>query len=104
MQTTNFSNSKGVLKQNQLEALKSLSMLLLREINSLEETEAILENKIKRGSPISLNEELERIEAKIIRCALIRTMGVQIKAAKLLGMKFSTLNTKIKRYKIELDR
>jgi len=36
MQSNNFSSSEGILKQNQLEALKSLSLLLVREINSLE--------------------------------------------------------------------
>lgn len=102
MQSNNFSSSEGILKQNQLEALKSLSLLLVREINSLEETQATLEKEIEGEKPICLFEELQCFEANMIRCALIRSMGKQRTAAKLLGMKETTLNMKIKRYKIDL--
>ena len=102
MQFNDFSGNEGVLKRNQLEALKSLSMLLVREINSLEETETALENKIQSENSICLNCEMERIELKIIRAALIRSMGNQTRAAQLLGIKITTLNAKIKRYKIDL--
>ncbi|MDQ3063411.1 MAG: hypothetical protein M3R14_11225 [Acidobacteriota bacterium] len=102
MQSNNFGSSEGILKQNQLEALKSLSLLLVREINSLEETSATLEKEIEDEKPISLFEELRHFEVKMIRCALIRSMGKQTKAAKLLGLKVTTLNVKIKRYKIDL--
>jgi len=102
MQFNNFGNSEGILKQNQLEALKSLSMLLVREINSLEETEMSLEREIESEKPICLPRQIERFEAHMIRCALIRSMGKQTKAAKLLGMKVTTLNMKIKRHRIDL--
>ena len=102
MQSNNFANSEEILKRNQLEALKSLSMLLVREINSLDQTEEILEKEIERENPICLYQELERIEAKMIRCALIRSMGNQTKASQLLGIKTTTLNAKIKRHKIDL--
>lgn len=59
MQSNNFSSSEGILKQNQLEALKSLSLLLVREINSLEETQATLEKEIEGEKPICLFEELQ---------------------------------------------
>lgn len=102
VQSNNFSSSEGILKQNQLEALKSLSMLLVREINSLEETEMSLEREIESEKPICLLREIGRFEARMIRCALIRSMGKQTRAAKLLGMKVTTLNMKIKRYGIDL--
>jgi transcriptional regulator with GAF, ATPase, and Fis domain len=51
-----------------------------------------------------LDEILERFEKDLICIALIRTGGVQIKAARLLGVKLTTLNTKIKRFKIEVDK
>lgn len=102
MQSTNFGNSEGLLKQNQLEALKSLSQLLVREINSLDETQATLENEIESDKPISLLDELQRFEINMIRCALIRSMGNQTRAAKLLGLKITTLHAKINRYKIDL--
>lgn len=102
MQSNNFSSSEGIWKHNQLEALKSLSLLLVREINSLDETRETLEKEIENEKPICLLKELERFEAHMIRCALIRSMGKQTTAAKLLGLKITTLNTKIKRYKINL--
>lgn len=104
MQFNNSGSSEGILKQNQLEALKSLSLLLVREINSLEETQSALEKQIESKKPICLSREMERFEANMIRCALIRSMGNQTKAAALLGMKITTLNMKIKRYKLDLSK
>jgi transcriptional regulator with PAS, ATPase and Fis domain len=102
MQSNNFGSSEGILKQNQLEALKSLSLLLVREINSLDETQANLKKSLESEKPISLFKELQRFEANMIRCALIRSMGKQRTAAKLLGIKETTLSMKIKRFKIDL--
>lgn len=102
MQSNNFGNSEGILKQNQLEALKSLSQLLLREINSLDGMHATLMSEIGSDKPIKLLDEVQRFEANMIRCALIRSMGNQTRAAKLLGLKATTLHAKINRYKIEL--
>ena len=97
-----FSNSDSVLKQTQIEALKSISQLLVREISSLQVAQTDLKDELNEGKKISLAKELQRFEYDLIRCALIRTMGKQIEAAKLLGLKRSTLNEKIKRYGINL--
>lgn len=102
MQSNNFSNSEGILKQNQLEALKSLSHLLVREINSLDAMQTTLMSEIESDKPIKLLDEVQRFEANMIRCALIRSMGNQTRAAKLLGLKATTLHGKINRYKIDL--
>jgi DNA-binding NtrC family response regulator len=48
----------------------------------------------------SLSEEVRRLEIDLIRYALRRTGGHQGEAARLLGMKPTTLNSKIKRYHI----
>jgi len=101
-QFENFNVPEMVLKQNQLEALKSLSLLLVREINFLAEMQTTLEKEIESGKSIYLLEETQRFEANMIRCALIRSMGKQTAAAKLLGLKLTTLNMKIRRYKIDL--
>ncbi|HVE56740.1 MAG TPA: helix-turn-helix domain-containing protein [Pyrinomonadaceae bacterium] len=90
------------MKHNQFQALKSLSQLLLREINSLDGMQTTLKSEIENDKPISLLEELQRFEANMIRCALIRSMGNQTRAAKLLGLKITTLHGKIHRYKIDL--
>lgn len=49
---------------------------------------------------LSLNDEVERLEIRIICAALKLCQGVQIKAARLLGVKPTTLNSKLKRYGI----
>jgi transcriptional regulator with GAF, ATPase, and Fis domain len=85
--SNNFSVSELVLKHNQLKALKSLLALLVQEVNLLEQTQAAAGKQIEREKPICLLTELQRFESHMIRCALIRSMGRQTKAAKLLGLK-----------------
>jgi len=48
----------------------------------------------------SFAEEVSRFERSLICTALSKTGGHQIRAAKLLGIKPTTLNAKIKRYRI----
>jgi DNA-binding NtrC family response regulator len=79
-------------------ALKILAGSLVNRIDALEKE--IVEGKT---SPLDLREEVQRFEAELIRSALVRTGGRQRRAARLLGMKVTTLNTKIKRYRITLD-
>lgn len=49
---------------------------------------------------ISLYEEVRRYERQLICAALTHTMGHQLKAARLLGVKATTLNAKLKQYGI----
>ena len=97
------SKSQEVLQGSQFAALRSLSQLLLREIDSLKNTQVTLEQEIEEGMPINLAQEVQQFEIHMIRCALIRSMGRQNKAAHLLKMKITTLCEKIKRYGITLD-
>lgn len=75
--------------------MKILAESIMREIQSLE-TEDV------ENSPevLDLQAEVHRFEAELIRSALVRTQGRQRRAARLLGMKVTTLNAKIRRYKI----
>ena len=75
--------------------LKVLALTLLREIASAEDME-------EPNETIDLQAEVRRFETELIRSALIHTGGRQRQAARLLGTKVTTLNTKIKRYKIEI--
>jgi transcriptional regulator with PAS, ATPase and Fis domain len=52
----------------------------------------------------SLYDEVRGLEIRLIRSALAQTRGHQRKAARLLGVKATTLNAKIKRYKIPFWR
>ena len=53
---------------------------------------------------LDLRERTQGYQKKIILTALKKTRGVQIKAAKLLGLKPTTLNEMIKRLEIDVDR
>ena len=80
----------------QINSLKVLALTLLREVENLEAPDAI-----GTADALDLSAAVHRFEAEMIRSALIRTGGRQRPAARLLGMKATTLNAKIKRYRIE---
>ena len=83
--------------ESRINCLKVLARSLLREIASVE--------KVGDGegkNSIDLHAEVRRFEAELIRSALIQTGGRQRPAARLLGTKITTLNTKIKRYNIDV--
>lgn len=90
----NGSQSPSVV-ENRLEALKVLSNSILHEVEALKKAK----NTDLPGK-IDLASEVQRYEEDLIRCALLRTGGNQRRAAKLLSVKVTTLNMKIKRYGI----
>lgn len=98
---TETNDSIQTLKNNQLSAIESLALLLLREIELLKKNEGRINNQKISGRRFNLYEETQNFEAAMIRSALIQTGGNQRKAAELLGLKVTTLNVKIKRYKID---
>ena len=85
---------------NRVETLRAVVMLLLREVESLEKSVAVIE-QVDDDADLPLSEKLEHFEIDMIRCALIKANGRQKAAAKMLGMKFTTLNAKIKKYEID---
>ncbi len=80
-----------------LSLIKALANTLISEIDSIKEEDEIL---IESGN-FNLSEKVREFEIKIIRLALIKTGGNQTHAARLVGVKNSTLHNKIKTYKIE---
>ena len=86
------------VEEARIASLKVLAMTLLRQVESLE-TQIASDNVPE----LNLQKEVHRFEAAIIRSALAKTGGRQRRAAKLLGVKVTTLNTKIKRLKILVD-
>lgn len=85
-------------ESQKLEALKVLSLALLREVEALNRNAA--QGAERR---VNLAEEVRRFESDLILSALIRTNGRQRQAARLLGMKVTTLHAKIKRYRIDAE-
>jgi DNA-binding protein Fis len=94
----NFSRTKSSMPDDRVGYLKVLVMSLIREIEALEGNVTYLNNE--EGN---LQAEVQRFESELIRNALIRTGGRQRRAARLLGVKVTTLNAKIKRYQIQID-
>jgi transcriptional regulator with GAF, ATPase, and Fis domain len=85
--------SKSKTKQ-----LKNLALSLLMEVQALSEVPTL---DIKNG--IDFYEEVSRFEVDLIQRALAHTGGNQVRAARLLNMKVTTLNSKIKHYNISVD-
>jgi DNA-binding NtrC family response regulator len=80
-----------------LNGLREAALTLLREVESLASRHP------QNNSQLGLQEEVQRYESELIRQALQRTGGNQRRAAKLLGVKVTTLNCKIKRLGIGAD-
>ena len=78
-----------------LNTLRETVLQLLDEVESLAISRPV---DLKRGARYS--DEVRQFEVNLIRTALGRTSGSQIRAARLLGLKPTTLNAKIKRYNI----
>ena len=79
-----------------LRTLKELTLTLLKEVESLKGGGGAFE-----GRPsVDFMEEVRRFEVELIRWALMHTGGHQRRAARLLNLKVTTLNAKIKRYGI----
>lgn len=74
-----------------IDTLREAAITLLREVESLASQQ---EPPLRRRG---LHEEVQRYESELIREALQRTRGNQRRAAKLLRVKVTTLNCKIKR-------
>jgi transcriptional regulator with GAF, ATPase, and Fis domain len=78
-----------------LNTLRETVLQLLDEVESLAISRPV---DIKHGARFS--DEVRQFEVSLIRTALGRTSGSQTRAARLLGLKPTTLNAKIKRYGI----
>ncbi|HEX8136072.1 MAG TPA: helix-turn-helix domain-containing protein [Pyrinomonadaceae bacterium] len=90
----------------QLLAVKDLAALFLEELEGAFDSEDAATGpqghlaKLYSGAGVNYYQELRRFEIELIRCALALTGGKQTAAAQLLGLKPTTLNTKIKQFKI----
>src|SRR5882757_10516443 len=80
---------------SRLESLREVALQLLKEVESLQRAQPPHPDRKLR-----LIDEVQQFEIDLIRTTLDRTNGNQTRAARLLGVKLTTLNTKIKRYKI----
>ena len=94
-QAANFLRDEAF--ESRLSSLKNVAIELLSAVESLKNTTSGAEPRTLR-----LYDEVRRFETDLIRTALVRTNGNQLRAARLLGVKHTTLNAKIKRYGISI--
>jgi len=83
------------------DALLAEAEALARDRDFTEEATRLKPLDILGG--IDFYDEVQRFETHLIKMALAETGGNQSRAAKLLGIKATTLNSKIKLFKIELN-
>jgi DNA-binding NtrC family response regulator len=97
---TNGNRTANLLRDeafdSRLSSLRDVAVELLSAVEALKTT-----NGDSRDKKLNLYEEVRRFESDLIRAALVRTGGNQSRAARLLGVKHTTLNAKIKRYGID---
>lgn len=92
--------------RDRMERLVDLAAMLLSEAERLSQDRAFTEESTRLRSMnlaegIDFYDEVKRFESGLIKLALERTRGNQAKAARLLNIKPTTLNSKIKLYQIE---
>jgi DNA-binding NtrC family response regulator len=98
-ESLNGNCSDDAASPNKIETLKELTFRILREVQSMREVGApVIDNGI------DFYAEVTRFEIDLINRALMQTRGHQGRAARLLNLKITTLNSKIKHYGIEVDR
>ena len=93
--------------RDRIQRVVDLADALLSEAETLARDKAFTE-EATRLKPldilggISFYDEVQRFETHLIQMALAETGGNQAKAARLLGIKATTLNSKIKLFNIEV--
>lgn len=86
-------------KETIKEKITSLKVNAYTIVREIKEMGSVSFTDISRG--IDLHNEVRRFETRLIERALEETDGHQSRAARLLGLKVTTLNEKIKRYGID---
>jgi transcriptional regulator with GAF, ATPase, and Fis domain len=88
-------NSESSSSTSNIATLKELVLKLLCELQCIAEV-----NTVTIGDGLDFYDEVARFEIDLIKRALLKTGGSQVQAAKLLNLKVTTLNSKIKHYNI----
>ena len=97
--STNVEEKEEVTQTpNNIKNLRELTLRLLREVQSIGEV-----HTVNLESGLDFYSEVSRFEIDLIKRALLQTAGHQGRAAKLLNLKVTTLNSKIKHYNLSLS-
>jgi len=96
--TTQDEDDELTLAAGNITTLRELTFKLLRKVESIGEVHM---PDIESG--VDFYDEVSRFEIDLIRRALVQTGGHQRRAARLLNLKVTTLNSKIKHYNIRVS-
>lgn len=103
LEVFNMANQLNLKRTNKftekVETLRKVTIALLDEVKSLGSM-----RKVEIQNGVNFDEEVKNFEILLIERALEQTGGSQLRAARLLNLKHTTLNAKIKRYDIRLGR
>ena len=88
------SQQRDIVLNSRLDSLREIALSLLTELETLGRAATAGNGRIR------LDDEVKRFEIDLIRAALDKTHGNQSRASRMLGIKKTTLNAKIKRYQI----
>jgi len=91
-------DNEPMASHDKIRALKQLTFKLLREVQSIGEVQTL---DLEGG--LDFYSEVSRFEIDLIKRALLQTGGHQGRAARLLNLKVTTLNSKLKHYNIRLN-
>lgn len=89
---------RDITLANRIKSLREITLSLLTELESMESLTAPVPAPERS---LRLGDEVKRFEIALIRAALVKTQGNQAQAARLLGVKHTTLNWKVKRYQLQ---
>ena len=95
-QNSNGHREKSETVEEKIASLREDALALIKEIRELG---SLSFSDVSGG--IDLSEEIRRLEIRLIERALYETNGHQVNAARLLGLKVTTLNAKIKRFGLD---
>ena len=87
--------NESSMARNSVAALQELVLRLLGEVQCINDT-----NPLSIESGFDFYDEVSRFEIDLIKRALLQTGGHQVQASRLLNLKVTTLNSKIKHYGI----
>ena len=92
--------------ESRVRRLVDLASALMNEARSLARDKAFADESaklqhIRLEAGINFYNEVQRFETALIKLALDQGAGSQAQAARLLGLRATTLNSKIKQYNIE---
>lgn len=90
---------------DQLSTIKELAQALMDEVESLAEAqEPAPGSAVSRDGEGDFYQMVKEYEKFLIRRALLKARGNQARAARMLRLKPTTLNNKIKTYNLDADR